>query len=122
MHFHDTSTEVLTQAIVRYAVERIRLDPPPLDRSRPAAELQAMVGNMITEQGVGGLEAEAAMATAKGKGHSVSVQATTPSPSRTSATPAPCGRRRLRVYAPLATDSTPGMERGPAPGPGPGYI
>jgi L-2,4-diaminobutyrate decarboxylase len=57
MHRHDTSTEVLTQAIVRYAVERIRLDPPPLDRSRPAAELQAMVGNMITERGVGGLEA-----------------------------------------------------------------
>jgi L-2,4-diaminobutyrate decarboxylase len=57
MHLHDTSTEVLTQAIVRYAIERIRLDPPPLDRSRPAAELQAMVGNMITEHGVGGLEA-----------------------------------------------------------------
>jgi glutamate/tyrosine decarboxylase-like PLP-dependent enzyme len=57
MHLHDTSTEVLTQAIVRYAVERIRLDPPPLDHSRSVAELEAMVGNVITERGIGGLEA-----------------------------------------------------------------
>ena len=57
MHLHDTSTEVLTQAIVRYAIERIRLDPPPLDHTRPQAELEAMVGSVITERGIGGLEA-----------------------------------------------------------------
>ena len=57
MHRHDRSTEVLTQAVVRYAVERMRLDPPPLDKTRPAAELRAMVGKTVTAEGIGGLEA-----------------------------------------------------------------
>ncbi len=57
MHRHDRSTEVLTQAVVRYAVERMRLDPPPLDKTRPAAELRAMVGQTVTAKGIGGLEA-----------------------------------------------------------------
>ena len=56
MHSHDTATEVLTQAIVRYAVDRMR-EEPPLDGPRRPAELQAMVGNTITERGLGGLEA-----------------------------------------------------------------
>jgi glutamate/tyrosine decarboxylase-like PLP-dependent enzyme len=57
MHSHDSSTEVLTQAIVRYAVDRVRLDPPPLDGPRTPAELRAMAGRTITPKGVGGLEA-----------------------------------------------------------------
>ncbi|MFV0309974.1 MAG: pyridoxal phosphate-dependent decarboxylase family protein [Desertimonas sp.] len=57
MHHHDTSTEVLTQAIVRYAVDRLRMDPPPLDGPRTAAELRAMAGGTITPRGIGGLEA-----------------------------------------------------------------
>ena len=57
MHRHDSSTEVLTQAVVRYAVERMRMDPPPLDKTRPAAELRAMAGKTITARGIGGLEA-----------------------------------------------------------------
>ena len=57
MHSHDTSTEVLTQAIVRYAIDRIRLDPPPLDSPRTEAELRAMSGQTITAKGIGGLEA-----------------------------------------------------------------
>src|SRR3954452_15949381 len=57
MHLHDASTEVLTQAIVRYAVDRIRLDPPPLDGPRTPAELRAMAGRTITARGIGGLEA-----------------------------------------------------------------
>ena len=57
MHRHDRSTEVLTQAVVRYAVERMRMDPPPLDETRPASELRAMVGQTITASGIGGLEA-----------------------------------------------------------------
>ncbi|MEA3186161.1 MAG: L-2,4-diaminobutyrate decarboxylase [Ilumatobacteraceae bacterium] len=57
MHRHDSATEVLTQAVVRYAVERMRLDPPPLDKTRPAAELRAMVGKTVTATGIGGLEA-----------------------------------------------------------------
>ena len=57
MHRHDRSTEVLTQAVVRYAVERMRMDPPPLDKTRPAAELRAMAGQTVTANGIGGLEA-----------------------------------------------------------------
>src|SRR5688500_10817066 len=57
MHRHDASTEVLTQAIVRYAVDRVRMDPPPLDGPRTAAELRAMAGATISATGIGGLEA-----------------------------------------------------------------
>jgi L-2,4-diaminobutyrate decarboxylase len=57
MHRHDRSTEVLTQAVMRYALERMRMDPPPLDNTSPEAVLRAMTGQTITPQGVGGLEA-----------------------------------------------------------------
>ncbi len=57
MHEHDSATEILTQAVLRYSVERMRLDPPPLDTSRPAADLAAMAGRTVTPRGVGGLEA-----------------------------------------------------------------
>ncbi|MGD9997986.1 MAG: aspartate aminotransferase family protein [Ilumatobacteraceae bacterium] len=57
MHRHDASIEVLTQAVIRYAVERMRLDPPPLDNSRSRADLAAMAGRTITPSGIGGLEA-----------------------------------------------------------------
>src|SRR5690606_13325713 len=57
MHRHDAATEILTQAILRYAVERVRLDPPPLDGPRPEAELRAMTGRTVTAGGIGGLEA-----------------------------------------------------------------
>ena len=57
MHRQDTSTEVLTQAVLRYAVDRIRMDPPPLDGPRTLAELRAMAGRTVTPSGIGGLEA-----------------------------------------------------------------
>ncbi len=57
MHRHDASSEVLTQAILRYAVDRMRLDPPPLDHPRSPAELRAMAGSTVTPRGIGGLEA-----------------------------------------------------------------
>ena len=57
MHHRDAITEVLTQAVLRYAVERMRMDPPPLDGPRPEAELRAMAGRTITPEGIGGLEA-----------------------------------------------------------------
>ena len=57
MHRRDASTEVLTQAIVRYAIDRIRLDPAPLDGPRTPGELRAMAGNTVTAGGIGGLEA-----------------------------------------------------------------
>jgi L-2,4-diaminobutyrate decarboxylase len=57
MHHHDQATEVLTQAILRYAVDRVQLAPPPLDGPRPEAELRAMAGRTISPRGIGGLEA-----------------------------------------------------------------
>jgi L-2,4-diaminobutyrate decarboxylase len=57
MHKQDPSIEVLTQAVLRYAVERMRLDPPPLDHPRTYQELRAMAGYTVTPKGVGGLEA-----------------------------------------------------------------
>jgi glutamate/tyrosine decarboxylase-like PLP-dependent enzyme len=57
MHLHDRSTEVLTEAIVRYAVERMQMDPPPLDHSVSPEALAAAVGETITRDGIGGLEA-----------------------------------------------------------------
>jgi L-2,4-diaminobutyrate decarboxylase len=57
MHRHDASIEVLTQAVVRYAIERMLMDPPPLDNSRTPAELAAMAGPTITPHGIGGIEA-----------------------------------------------------------------
>jgi glutamate/tyrosine decarboxylase-like PLP-dependent enzyme len=57
MHQRDALTEVLTQAILRYAVDRMRLDPPPLDGPRSQAELSAMAGHTISPTGLGGLEA-----------------------------------------------------------------
>ncbi|HEY8093664.1 MAG TPA: pyridoxal-dependent decarboxylase, partial [Acidimicrobiales bacterium] len=57
MHRPDASNEILTQAVIRYALERMRLDPPPLDRPRSEPELRAMAGRTITPAGIGGLEA-----------------------------------------------------------------
>jgi len=54
MHLHDESTERLTEAIVRYAVDRMQMDPPPLDHGRNEAELAALTGPTITEAGIGG--------------------------------------------------------------------
>ena len=57
MHQQDQRTEVLTQAILRYAVERIRMNPPTLDGPKSEQDLRAMVGQTITANGLGGLEA-----------------------------------------------------------------
>ena len=56
MHHHDAEIESLTEAIVRYSVERVRLDPP-LDHARTPAELLALAGSTVTPKGLGGLEA-----------------------------------------------------------------
>ncbi|MEY2583324.1 MAG: hypothetical protein QOE09_3173, partial [Ilumatobacteraceae bacterium] len=57
MHRVDQATEELTRAVMRYAVERMRMDPPPLDKTGPAEELRAMAGQTVTAEGIGGLEA-----------------------------------------------------------------
>ncbi|MCU1390298.1 MAG: Pyridoxal-dependent decarboxylase, partial [Ilumatobacteraceae bacterium] len=57
MHEHDAEIEALTDAIVEYSVERIKLDSPPLDGTRTYAELYAAAGDTITPDGLGGLRA-----------------------------------------------------------------
>jgi len=57
VHIQDRATEELTEAIVRYSVERMRLDPPPLDHSRTPQELRDTAGVTITPEGIGGLDA-----------------------------------------------------------------
>ncbi|MEO5725068.1 MAG: pyridoxal-dependent decarboxylase, partial [Ilumatobacteraceae bacterium] len=57
MHLHDDSSEVLIDAIVRYSVDRVRMEDPPLDGPMRAEELRARAGQTITRAGIGGLEA-----------------------------------------------------------------
>ena len=57
MTLHDAASQELTDAIVAYAVDRVRLDDPPLDRPRSPAELRAAVGSTVTAHGIGGMEA-----------------------------------------------------------------
>ncbi len=56
MHRYDPSTEALAQAVVHYALDRVRLDPPPLDGPRTKAELDRLAPT-ITADGLGGMEA-----------------------------------------------------------------
>jgi glutamate/tyrosine decarboxylase-like PLP-dependent enzyme len=57
LHAFDEETEKLAQRVVDYALWRVRLDPPPLDRPRAPVELAAEVGDVITPDGLGGEEA-----------------------------------------------------------------
>lgn len=56
MHRYDSSTEALAQAVIHYALDRVRLDPPPLDGPRSKAELDRL-GPTVTADGLGGMEA-----------------------------------------------------------------
>lgn len=57
MHGWDEETERVAKAVIAYARDRLRLDPVPLDGPRPAAELEAAVGQTVTASGLGGEEA-----------------------------------------------------------------
>jgi glutamate/tyrosine decarboxylase-like PLP-dependent enzyme len=57
VHGHSDETERLSAAIFAYAAGRLRLDPVPLDAPRPPAELAALAGPTVTQQGLGGDEA-----------------------------------------------------------------
>jgi glutamate/tyrosine decarboxylase-like PLP-dependent enzyme len=57
VHVFDTDAEALGEAILRYASERMRLDPVPLDGPKTLEELQAVAGSTITAEGLGGLAA-----------------------------------------------------------------
>ena len=57
MHRYDEDMNELARAVLAYAMERVAMDPPPLDGPRSPEELQADAGQTITETGLGGHEA-----------------------------------------------------------------
>jgi len=54
VHQRDRETELLTDAVVRYALDRLAMDPPPLDASCAEDELRRRAGSTITPGGIGG--------------------------------------------------------------------
>ena len=56
MHRYSGETERLAQAVMRIALDRLRMDAP-LDGPRSPADLAARAGQTITAQGLGGNEA-----------------------------------------------------------------
>ena len=54
MHIHDDATAALRERIFDYARDRMQLDPPPLDKGMPYAELRALMPDTVTEKGIGG--------------------------------------------------------------------
>lgn len=56
MHRLDQETRQLANEVVRYALERISLQPPPLDGPRSYEELHSLYGATITPDGLGGHE------------------------------------------------------------------
>ncbi|MGA1346588.1 MAG: pyridoxal phosphate-dependent decarboxylase family protein [Ilumatobacteraceae bacterium] len=57
MHRHDPTIADLADAALTYALERIRMDPVPLDAPRTFTDLLADAGETITADGIGGEEA-----------------------------------------------------------------
>lgn len=57
MHHYDAGTEVLAEAVMAYSRERMSYRNIPLDAPRTAAELQALAGQTITAEGIGGEKA-----------------------------------------------------------------
>lgn len=56
MHFYDEESAELAIAIVKYAMERVKMDPPPLDKPYSLSELERIVGQTIRPEGRNGLE------------------------------------------------------------------
>jgi glutamate/tyrosine decarboxylase-like PLP-dependent enzyme len=56
MHFYDDESAELAVAIVKYAMERIKMDPPPLDKPYTLSELNTIVGQTIKPEGRNGLD------------------------------------------------------------------
>jgi glutamate/tyrosine decarboxylase-like PLP-dependent enzyme len=56
MHFYDEESAELAIAIVKYAMERTKMDPPPLDKPYTLSELNNIVGQTIKPEGRNGLE------------------------------------------------------------------
>lgn len=56
MHFYDEESADLAEMILDYAMHRVQMDPPPLDKPYTLSELQAIVGQTIVPQGRNGLD------------------------------------------------------------------
>ncbi len=56
MHTHDAETAALTDAVINYSIDRMLMDPPPLDHPRTPEEL-ADAGPTISAGGMGGQRA-----------------------------------------------------------------
>ncbi len=56
MHFYDEESAELAVAIVKYAMERVKMDPPPLDKPYTLSELERIVGETIRPEGRNGLD------------------------------------------------------------------
>jgi len=56
MHFYDEESEDLAEMILDYAMHRVQMDPPPLDRPYTLRELEQIVGQTIVPEGRNGLE------------------------------------------------------------------
>jgi len=54
VHRHDPSIARLADHALDYALERVRMDPVPLDAPKSYEELHAAVGETITPDGIGG--------------------------------------------------------------------
>ncbi|MBC9956251.1 aminotransferase class I/II-fold pyridoxal phosphate-dependent enzyme [Yimella sp. cx-51] len=57
MHRFDENTQQLCDAIADYAVQRLRLNPVPLDAPATPQTLDELAGGAITAEGLGGLPA-----------------------------------------------------------------
>jgi glutamate/tyrosine decarboxylase-like PLP-dependent enzyme len=57
VHGFNAETEALGEAVLQYAENRMRLHPVPLDGPKTLEELQAVAGDSITAEGMGGLAA-----------------------------------------------------------------
>lgn len=57
MHRWNSDLESLAEDVLTYARDRLKLDPLPLDNTRPLAELENEAGSTITAEGIGGEEA-----------------------------------------------------------------
>lgn len=53
MHRFSAETETLAHSVLAYALERVRMDPPPLDAPKQKDELDALVGPTVTPAGLG---------------------------------------------------------------------
>jgi glutamate/tyrosine decarboxylase-like PLP-dependent enzyme len=57
MHQMKPDIEALSESIMAYAMDRMRMDPPTIDHPLPQSKLEELVGQTITEKGLGGEKA-----------------------------------------------------------------